>query len=260
MSNYVKIVDFQAKDALLTGNPSKIIKGVEINDEFNAIQTAVATKADLASPAFTGNPSASTQASGNNSTRLATTAFVQQEINANEANVAITGGTITGVAITGGTITGLATVLAVADGGTGKSTLAVNNVLLGNGTSAIQEVAPGTSGNILTSNGTTWISQARPEGIGEGQTWVDVLASRANATNYTNNTSKPIMVNFGIASTNGFNKIRATVGGVLVASHDEVTPSSTSGGGSVSFIVPVGATYNITCSGTFSRLFWAELR
>ncbi|MGG9963081.1 hypothetical protein [Ferruginibacter sp. SUN106] len=56
-----------------------------------------------------------------------------------------------------GNITGT---VAVANGGTGASTLAANNVLLGNGTSALQTVAPGTSGNVLTSNGTTWVSQA----------------------------------------------------------------------------------------------------
>ena len=46
----------------------------------------------------------------------------------------------------------------VANGGTGAATLAANNVILGNGTSAVQVVAPGTSGNVLTSNGTTWAS------------------------------------------------------------------------------------------------------
>ena len=63
------------------------------------------------------------------------------------------------VSISGGTITGI-TDLAVADGGTGASTLTANNVLLGNGTSAVQFVAPGSSGNVLTSNGTTWTSAA----------------------------------------------------------------------------------------------------
>lgn len=41
-----------------------------------ALATLVGTKAPLASPALTGNPTAPTQAPGNNSTRLATTAFV----------------------------------------------------------------------------------------------------------------------------------------------------------------------------------------
>ena len=50
--------------------------------------------------------------------------------------------------------------LPVANGGTGATTLTANNVLLGNGTSALQEIAPGTSGNVLTSNGTTWTSAA----------------------------------------------------------------------------------------------------
>lgn len=50
--------------------------------------------------------------------------------------------------------------VAVSNGGTGASTLTANNVLLGNGTSAVQFVAPGASGNLLTSNGTTWQSTA----------------------------------------------------------------------------------------------------
>jgi hypothetical protein len=50
--------------------------------------------------------------------------------------------------------------LPVANGGTGATTLTANNVLLGNGTSALQVVAPGASGNVLTSNGTTWSSTA----------------------------------------------------------------------------------------------------
>ncbi len=63
------------------------------------------------------------------------------------------------VSITGGSISGI-TDLAVADGGTGASTFAANNVLLGNNSASFQTVAPGTSGNVLTSNGTTWVSQA----------------------------------------------------------------------------------------------------
>lgn len=49
--------------------------------------------------------------------------------------------------------------LPVSNGGTGATTLTANNVLLGNGTSAIQAVAPSTNGNVLVSNGTTWVSQ-----------------------------------------------------------------------------------------------------
>ena len=54
--------------------------------------------------------------------------------------------------------------LPVANGGTGATTLTANNVVLGNGTSAVQVVAPGTSGNVLTSNGSTWTSAAAAGG------------------------------------------------------------------------------------------------
>jgi hypothetical protein len=66
--------------------------------------------------------------------------------------------TITGsVSGNAGNVTGT---VAVANGGTGATTLTANNVLLGNGTSAVQVVAPSTTGNVLTSNGTTWVSSA----------------------------------------------------------------------------------------------------
>lgn len=50
--------------------------------------------------------------------------------------------------------------LPVGNGGTGATTLTANNVILGNGTSAPLFVAPSTTGNVLTSNGTTWTSTA----------------------------------------------------------------------------------------------------
>lgn len=78
MSDYTKIVNYAAKDALTEGNPNKIIKGTELDAEFVAIQTAVATKSNLNSPVFTGIPRAPTAAFGTNTTQLATTAFVQQ--------------------------------------------------------------------------------------------------------------------------------------------------------------------------------------
>ena len=67
------------------------------------------------------------------------------------------------VSITGGSVTGI-TDLAVADGGTGASSFTANSILIGNGTASFGEVAPGTSGNVLTSNGTSWVSQAAASG------------------------------------------------------------------------------------------------
>ncbi len=54
MSNYTKLTDFASKDALSSGDPNKIIKGTEFETEFDNIATAIATKADTASPTFTG--------------------------------------------------------------------------------------------------------------------------------------------------------------------------------------------------------------
>ena len=77
MSNYVQSTNFATKDALSSGDPLKIVKGTEINTEFSNIATAVATKADLLSPTFTGTPAGPTATPGTNTTQLATTAFVQ---------------------------------------------------------------------------------------------------------------------------------------------------------------------------------------
>jgi hypothetical protein len=71
--------------------------------------------------------------------------------------------------------TGVTGTLPVGNGGTGASTLAANNVLLGNGTSALQTVAPSTAGNVLVSNGTTWVSQA-PAASGVSQARATALA------------------------------------------------------------------------------------
>jgi hypothetical protein len=68
------------------------------------------------------------------------------------------------------------TALPVANGGTGQTSLTSNNVVLGNGTSGVQFVAPGTNGNVLTSNGTTWTSAVLPAG---GLTYV------VKSANYT---------------------------------------------------------------------------
>lgn len=85
---------------------------------------------------------------------------------------------------TTGTAAGLSATLVVGSGGTGSTSLAANNVLLGNGTSALQTVAPGTSGNVLTSNGTTWTSTSLPA---TGLSIVDDTTT--NATRYITFTS-----------------------------------------------------------------------
>jgi hypothetical protein len=107
-----------------------------------------------------------------------------------------------------GSVTGT---LGVANGGTGATSLTANNVILGNGTSAVQVVAPGTNGNVLTSNGTTWTSAVFPGGL-------DV---------YTTGTSASYTIPTGVT------KIKATVigGGGGGGGAGTGCPGSNGGGG-----------------------------
>ena len=58
MSNYSKATNFAIKDSLNTGNPRKIIKGTEVNTEFDSIASAVNSKADANNAALTGTTTA----------------------------------------------------------------------------------------------------------------------------------------------------------------------------------------------------------
>lgn len=77
MTDYVKSTNFTSKDSLAIGNPLKIVKGTEIDAEFNNIAVAVATKADIANPTFTGTVAAPTPALSAAGTTVATVAAIQ---------------------------------------------------------------------------------------------------------------------------------------------------------------------------------------
>jgi len=81
--------------------------------------------------------------------------------------------------------------LTVPNGGTGRVTLPVNNVLLGNGTSPIASVAPGNAGNVLTSIGGIWVSNAAvASGGGTGTvTNVSVISANGFSGTVANSTS-----------------------------------------------------------------------
>jgi hypothetical protein len=80
MTNYTKSTNFATKDALASGNALKIVKGTEIDTEFNNIATAVATKADSASPTFTGTVTIPTLAVTSTSTLTGVATLTSQPI------------------------------------------------------------------------------------------------------------------------------------------------------------------------------------
>lgn len=82
MANYTKSTNFAVKDGLPSGDPLKVVKGTEIDTEFNNIATAVNSKADLSSPTFIGTPFAPTASFGTSTNQIATAAFVQAALQA----------------------------------------------------------------------------------------------------------------------------------------------------------------------------------
>ena len=90
MSNYTIAVNWSGKDALSDSDAAKVISGSDFNTEFTTVRTAVNSKADLNGDSsedfamnngtIAGNVTAPTQSEGNNTTRLATTAFVTSAV------------------------------------------------------------------------------------------------------------------------------------------------------------------------------------
>jgi hypothetical protein len=259
MADYSKATNFTAKDGLPSGNAGKIVKGTEIDTELTAISSAIASKSNINSPTFTGTPAAPTAGSGTNTTQIANTAFVKAAVDALGTIGTIASQSAASVAITGGTITGI-TDITVADGGTGASSITANSVILGNGSSALSGnlVAPGTSGNVLKSNGTTWASAtpAVASGLGlNGEVWNNLTASRSFNTQYTNSRSYPIAVTARTTcSTNS--SINFIVDGVSILNFSwQFNGCGSFGGGFV--IVPPGKTYQLDSGQGVD--FWREL-
>ena len=104
MTDYTKTTNFAAKDSLPSGNANKIVKGAEIDTEFNNIATASATKANIAGPTFTGTvtiPTADINGGAVDGTTIgaaSASSIVGTTIVANTSiNIAGDGATVTGI-------------------------------------------------------------------------------------------------------------------------------------------------------------------
>jgi hypothetical protein len=139
----------------------------------------------------------------------------------------------------------LGAALPVASGGTGAATLAANNVLLGNGTSAVQVIAPGTTGNVLASNGTTWQStdpNTLPSAFPPGTQMLFVQTTAPTGwTKVTTHDNKALRVVSGSVSSGG--------SVAFTTAFSSQTPSGTVGGTALTTAQLPSHSHSITDSG-----------
>ncbi len=239
MTDYVKSTNFASKDSLATGNPLKIVKGTEIDTEFNNIATAVATKADLNSPTFIGTPSAPTASAGTSTTQVATTAFVGTAVtNERTATATLTNKTLTSPSLSSPAMTGTPTA-PTASVDTNTTQVATTAFVIaqiaddaptktGSGASgtwgisisgtAATATSPASGGSFITSSniGSQSVNYATTAGNGgvtsvNGSTGAITLGlfgvgqewsspSRSAGVWYQNTTGKPIMINLVLGS------------------------------------------------------------
>jgi len=212
MSNYTKLTAYDTKDALSTGDPLKRIKGTELDDEFDAIATAIATKADTTSPSFT-TPVLGTPTSG-------------------------TLTNCTGLPIVDGT-TGT---LSVARGGTGATSLTSGALLKGAGTGAISVAS---AADIVAQIGSTAVANATNGGVtsvnaktGAVQSVITQGTSTSASGTVVDFTGIPswakrITVMFNSASTDGTSVVVVRLGtssGITDSGYTGVGITASSGG------------------------------
>ena len=186
MSNYTKTTNFASKDNLSPGNPLKIVKGTEIDTEFNNIQTAVGTKTDNSAAAITGGSitgitdlavadggtGASTAAGALNNLLPSQTGNANKYLQTDGTNA-----TWDAVSLSTADITGT---LAVLNGGTGVTTsTGTTNVVLSNSPTLVTP-ALGTPSSAVLTNATGLPISTGVSGLGSGVATLLATPSSAN--------------------------------------------------------------------------------
>ena len=279
-----------ANSAIATTNTNWQANAASQQVTLNGLTGTVATLAPINSPTFTGTPTAPTPTSGDNSTKVATTAFVQTAVatatgalgvgslgTQNYNTVLITGGTITG---SYGLNAATATHASTADSATtatsattaGYASTAGSATSAGSATYATSAGSATTATHASTADSATFATTAGNGGVTSvngntgavtikglgfaGETWHNVAGSRSLGVAYTNNHSYPIMVSASNGTNNGPTGTQVYINGVQISSQT-YDANGTYGQGSVWFIVPPGSTYQI--NGSAGVIFWSEL-
>jgi len=186
MSNYTKTVNFATKDNLSPGNPLKIVKGTEIDTEYNNIATAVATKTDNSAAAITGGTitgitdlavadggtGASTAAGGLNNLLPSQTSNANKYLQTDGTNASWDAVSLSTADITG--------TLGVSNGGTGVTTsTGTTNVVLSNSPTLVTP-ALGTPSSAVLTNATGLPISTGVSGLGTGVATLLATPSSAN--------------------------------------------------------------------------------
>lgn len=160
-------------------------------ENVSGLQSALDAKAPVNNATFTGTTSGVTPAAGANNTQFATTAWVRGR------------GYLTEVSLTAN-VTGS---LPVANGGTGRATLTQHALLKGNGTSNVDFIAPGTAGQVLQSDGTSWGPATLPAAASGFPAGTAMLFAQTSAptgwTKATTHNNKALRVVSGTAGSGG---------------------------------------------------------
>jgi hypothetical protein len=174
MSQYTKSTNFATKDNLSPGDPLKIVRGTEIDTEFNNISTAISTKTDNSAAAITGGSISGITdlavADGGTGASTATAALnnLLPSQSGNSSKYLQTDGTNAtwdAISINTGDITGT---LAVANGGTGvTSSTGTGNVVLSNSPTLVTP-ALGTPASGTLTNATGLPISTGVSGLGTG--------------------------------------------------------------------------------------------
>ena len=256
MTDYTKAVNFATKDALITGDPLKIVKGTEINTELDNLAASIATKFDKAGGTITGVTSITAALTSTSSLNLARGSIVQ---NATTMDLWALPNTLDG--------TGVAVIITAITNAPQAGARRVLYPIAGTTITNNAMFAVDGGANYTTSTGdyiefesvtTSTYKVHVINSIGINQTWQDVKASRALATTYTNTTGKPISVQVAVNNNTANAVYDLTVGGVLVnrgqiyAANANVTLTA---------IVPNNVAYSLTSTGGVTTFVsWAELR